>query len=191
MIRMVMLAGGLLAAGVVLSGCASMKIEDYRTGRPPLVLEQFFNGRTVAAGLFEDRFGKVRRQFVVTIDGRLEPDGTLVLDEDFTYNDGEKQRRIWRLKQVSPGVYEGRASDVPGVAKGRLMGNSFNFQYEVDLKVGDGTWRVRFDDWMFLQPNGTILNRAWVYRWGFEIGSVTLSFPPAQPLPQAAAAPAS
>lgn len=183
MLKPLLLAGALLGSGLLLGGCATMAVKDFSSGQPPLVLEQFFNGRTVASGLFEDRFGKVRRQFVVVIDGRVEPDGTLVLDEDFTYDDGEKQRRVWRLKQVAPGQYEGRANDVPGVARGTLAGNAFNFRYEVDLKVGDSTWRVKFDDWMFLQPSGVILNRAWVYRWGFEIGSVTLSFPPATPRP--------
>jgi hypothetical protein len=166
----------LLALALAAAGCASMRPEQFASGTPRFVLEEYFQGRTQATGLFEDRFGKVRRQFTVTIDGKLEPDGTLVLDEDFTYADGEKQRRIWRLKRTSPTTYEGRANDVPGVAKGVISGNSFRFQYEVDLKVGNDVWRVRFDDWMFLQPNGVVLNRAWVYRWGVEIGSVTLSF---------------
>jgi hypothetical protein len=166
---------------LALSGCASMKIDQFATGKPPLVLEQYFAGRTQATGMFEDRFGKVRSQFIVVIDGRVEGD-TLILDEDFTYSDGEKQRRIWRLKQIAPGRYEGRANDVDGVAQGVLKGNAFNFRYAIDLKVGtkkDGsakTWRVNFDDWMFLQPDGVILNRAYVSRWGFQIGSVTLSF---------------
>ena len=46
----------------------------------------------------------------------------------------------------------------------------------MDLKVGDGTWRVRFDDWMFLQPNGVLVNRAHVSKWGVEIGEISLFF---------------
>jgi Protein of unknown function (DUF3833) len=171
----------ILSAALLLTGCASTKIDQYSAAKPDLVLEDYFVGRTQATGLFEDRFGKIRRQFTVEITGKVEGE-TLILDEDFTYNDGEKQRRIWRLKKLGDGRYEGRANDVEGIAIGELRGNAFNFRYAIDLKVGtkkDGspkTWRVRFNDWMFLQPNGVILNRAYVSRWGFQIGSVTLSF---------------
>ncbi len=166
---------------LALSGCASMKIDRFEGGKPPLNLEDYFKGRTQATGIFEDRFGTLRREFTVVIDGKVEGD-TLILDEDFTYSDGEKQRRVWRLKQIAPGRYEGRANDVDGVAVGELRGNAFNFRYAIDLKVGtrkDGSakmWRVKFNDWMFLQADGVILNRAYVSRWGFQIGSVTLSF---------------
>jgi len=40
----------------------------------------------------------------------------------------------------------------------------------------DGRWKVRFDDWMFLQSDGVLINRAYVYRWGIQIGSVTIVF---------------
>ncbi len=46
----------------------------------------------------------------------------------------------------------------------------------MNLKVGDGTWEVKFDDWMFLQPDGVLLNRATVSKFGLELGVVTLSF---------------
>jgi len=36
--------------------------------------------------------------------------------------------------------------------------------------------RVHFNDWMFLQPTGVLLNRARVTKFGVEIGTVTLSF---------------
>jgi hypothetical protein len=168
-------------ASLFLASCASTKISQFEGKQPALVLEDYFAGRTQATGVFEDRFGKLRRQFVVEIEGRVEGNN-LILDERFTYDDGEKQQRIWTLTRTSPTTYEGRASDVPGVAKGVLTGNAFNFKYDVDLKVGtkkDGTpktWRVKFDDWMFLQPNGVVINRAYVSRFGFDIGSVTIAF---------------
>ncbi len=49
-----------------------MKLDDFAAGTPSLVLEDYFQGRTEAWGVFEDRFGRVRRQFKVDIDGRYE-----------------------------------------------------------------------------------------------------------------------
>ena len=161
---------------VLLTGCSSMNVRDFEKMTPEFRPEDYFLGETTAWGLFEDRFGQVRRQFQVVVTGAMDGN-TLVLDEDFSYSDGEKERRIWRLTRKADGRYEGFADGVVGSARGEAQGNAFNWKYTFDLNVGDGkTWRVKFDDWMFLQPNGVLINRAWVSRWGFEIGSVTLFF---------------
>jgi len=167
---------GLLFATIFLvTGCSTMKPQDFADSEPRLVLEKYFVGRTRAWGLFEDRFGDVRRQFVVDIDGRW--DGSeLVLDEHFTYADGERDRRIWRIAKKDEHTYEGRADDVVGTASGIAYGNALNWQYDMNLKVGERTWRVRFDDWMFLQADGVLINRARVSKFGLEIGEVTLFF---------------
>ena len=71
---------GMIFLGVVLTGCGGMDIKKFEAATPQLVLEEYFAGKTRAWGIFEDRFGTLRRQFTVDIDGRW--DGrTLVLDE--------------------------------------------------------------------------------------------------------------
>jgi len=165
----------LFATIFLVTGCSTMKPQDFADTEPRLVVEKYFVGRTRAWGLFEDRFGDVRRQFVVDIEGRW--DGReLVLDEHFIYADGERDRRIWRIVKKDEHTYEGRADDVVGTASGIAYGNALNWQYDMDLKVGDRTWRVRFDDWMFLQADGVLINRARVSKFGLEIGEVTLFF---------------
>lgn len=159
----------------VLNGCASMKPIDFQDSTPALVIEEYFAGDTRAWGIFEDRFGRLRRQFTVDISGTW--DGNeLVLDERFLYSDGETDRRVWKIRKTGPHTYEGRADDVVGAASGEAYGNALNWRYAMDLKVGDGTMRVRFNDWMFLQPSGVLLNRARVSKFGFKIGEVTLAF---------------
>jgi len=152
-----------------------MKIDDFADRTPSLAVEDYFAGRTLGYGLFEDRFGTVRRQFTVEIDGEVTGD-TLVLDERFHYADGERDRRVWTIVRTAPGFYEGRAGDVIGMAHGHARGNALNWTYDMNLKVGNGTWRVAFDDWMFLQPDGVLMNRARISKWGFDIGTVTLVF---------------
>ena len=152
-----------------------MKPQDFADQKPDLLLEEYFNGTTRAWGLFEDRFGNVRRQFTVDIAGSW--DGTtLTLDEHFVYADGETDRRVWTIEKTGPHSYQGRAGDVIGVANGQRHGNALNWRYDVNLKIGGRAWRVTFDDWMFLQPDGVLLNRARVSKWGVEIGEVTLVF---------------
>jgi hypothetical protein len=164
----------LFCAGV-LAACSSMKPEDFAGQEPRFRVEDYFAGQTRAWGMFEDRFGNLRRQFVVDITGSW--DGrVLTLDERFAYSDGEKEQRIWKIAKVDDNTYTGTAGDVVGTAKGRSFGNALNWAYDMNLKVGNDTWRVTFDDWMFLQPDGVLLNRATVTKFGIHIGTVTLSF---------------
>ncbi len=159
-----------------LSGCsASMKPEDFKGQEPRFVLEDYFAGKTKAWGMFHDRFGKLRRQFVVDITGTWDGE-TLTLDEEFDYADGEKDRRVWTIRKIDDNTYTGTAGDVIGTAQGRTFGNALNWTYDMNLRVGDGTWEVKFDDWMFLMPDGVLLNRAQVSKFGLELGVVTLSF---------------
>lgn len=165
----------LLIALALLTGCSGMNVSDFKNAKPELVLEEFFEGRTEASGIFYDRFGSIRRQFTVDIHGTVDGE-TLKLVEDFIYDDGEVEQRIWTLTRTSPTTYEGHADGVVGIAKGEIAGNAFHWQYTFDLKMKDRTLRVFFDDWMFLQPNGTVINRATVSKWGFELGTAVISF---------------
>ncbi len=174
-------AAAIGAAVFALIGCQDMRVEDFTAREPKLDLFQYFEGRSRAWGIFEDRFGRLRREFTVDIIGRRQGVDGLVLEEDFVYADGETQRRVWRLRRISPGVYEGEADDVIGTAQGQSSGNALNWRYVLALKMGESNWNVDFNDWMFLQPDGVLLNRARVSKWGIAIGEVTLSFQRAAP----------
>ena len=158
------------------TGCASTDINQYAENAPrELVLEEYFLGNTTAYGVFEDRFGKVRRTFKVDITGTVNDD-QLTLKEDFIYNDGERETRVWVIEILGNGNYRGTAGDVPGFAIGKTAGNAFNWKYKVDLSVNGKIWKVGFDDWMYLLEDGVLINRAYVSRYGIRIGEVTISF---------------
>jgi hypothetical protein len=152
-----------------------MKPSDFAGREPRLVLEDYFSGRTRAWGLFEDRSRSVRRQFVVDIDGMW--DGrVLTLDERFAYADGARERRVWRITKLGDHTYEGRADDVVGVATGVCYGNALNWRYCLRLAVHGRTLRLNFDDWMFLQADDVLINRAVVSKFGLTVGQVTIAF---------------
>ena len=162
---------------IILVGCSSMKPEDFAGREPKLVLEEYFLGETKAWGIFEDRFGTLRRSFTVDIVGSWDEEQQLLtLEEDFIYDDGETDRRVWRVTKKDEHNYNGRADDVIGVAEGKIYGPALNWKYDIDLKMKDSTLRVTFNDWMFLQDGETMINRAKVTKWGFLLGEVTIFF---------------
>ena len=67
---------------------AGMKIDDFANTEPKFNLMQFFEGNVEAWGIVEDRFGNLKRQFKVDMNGTIK-DGVLTLEEDFIYADGE------------------------------------------------------------------------------------------------------
>ena len=158
----------------VLSSCAT-NIKDYEKEKPKLVLENYFNGKMTAHGLVMNGSSEVTRRFVVTINSTWKDNiGTLV--EDFDWNDGEKTQRIWTIKKLSEGKYEGTAGDILGLAIGESAGNAFHWTYKMDLKVKDSSYRVSFDDWMYLVDEKVLINKAKIYYFGIHTGEVLISF---------------
>lgn len=169
--------GFLLMASTVglLMGCSSAQIKDYKNEKPNLVLEEYLNGDLEAHGFFQDRSGLVVKRFKVRMKGTWKGD-TGVLEEDFDYSDGTKSRRVWTIKKLAPGKYSGTAGDVIGEAAGESAGNAFRWKYTLDLPVGKTSYKVEFDDWMYLMDDQIMLNKSKMSKLGIYLGEVTLVF---------------
>ena len=181
--RGIQMAKGAFAQGVLalalaggLAGCGSSpKVSDYAQERPLLSLRDYFNGPVQAHGLFTDRSGRVVKRFTVALVGRW--DGANgVLEEDFAYSDGTRQRRVWRLTDLGGGRFTGRADDVIGEAQGQAAGNALNWRYTLSLPVDGRVIEVQFDDWMYQMDARTMINKAAMRKFGITFGEVTLSF---------------
>jgi hypothetical protein len=173
--RHLLLATLALATALVLGGCASQNIETYANEKPTLDLSTYFNGTLDAYGVFTDRSGTVVKRFSVVMVCNWQGDqGTL--DEDFSYSDGSKQKRVWHLTKLANGRFTGRADDVVGEALGESRGNTFHWNYTLNLPVDGKVYEVQFDDWMYLMGDKVMLNKASMRKFGIGLGEVTLSF---------------
>jgi hypothetical protein len=173
--RRLLVTAAVLATGL-LAACASAPTPvDYAAERPALDLQTYFNGHLQAHGLFTDRGGKVLRRFSVQMKCSWSGDEG-VLDEDFTYSDGKKERRVWRVKKLPGGRYTGTADDVVGIAQGQAAGNAFQWRYTLKLPVDGSVYEVQFDDWMYLVDERVMLNKAVMSKFGIRLGEVTLAF---------------
>ncbi|MES9993670.1 MAG: DUF3833 domain-containing protein [Candidatus Thiodiazotropha sp.] len=164
-----------LLTAITLTGCAGVDVSTYRSERPLLKLEEYFNGTIDGWGMFQKRDGTVVKRFKVVVEASWEGDEG-VLDEWFTYSDGSKQQRIWRLTKIGEDEYTGTADDVVGLAQGRVSGNALQWAYSLRLPVGEKVYEVYFDDWMYLQEEGVLLNRSVMKKFGFRLGEVILFF---------------
>ena len=166
----------LLTFVLMLTACTGKPaLDDEKLSDRAFNLEEFFDGRVLAQGQFQDVFGTVRRRFDVEVNGTWDGQN-LRLVEDFVYEDGSTEQRIWTLTKTGPETWEGSAPGVIGLASGEERGDTFNWRYTIDLPVPDGTLRVSFDDWMWQLSDDRVLNRAYMKKYGVDIGEVIITF---------------
>ncbi len=158
----------------IVSGC-SAELSDYRQSTPKFDLFEYFQGTTMAWGMVQDYSDKQTRRFEVTIQGSVDKD-TLVLVEDFVFDDGEISQRIWTITRTEDNHYIGQADDVVGKAIGQETGNALQWQYDFVLKTDDGEIEVSFDDWLYRQDDKRVFNITKIRKFGVEVGRVTLFF---------------
>ena len=113
-----------------LAACSSTGVTYYADQLPKLVLEDFFDGNLEAYGVVKDWRGRVIRKFeadIIAYWGR----GVGTLEEDFIFDDGEIDRRVWTLNPLDQGRYSGIADDVVGESDVAVEGNSAFFVFPI------------------------------------------------------------
>nr|WP_319536708.1 DUF3833 domain-containing protein [uncultured Vibrio sp.] len=167
----------ILTASVVtifLSSC-SADIDNYQTTKPSFDLFGYFDGNVKAWGMVQDYTDQQTRRFEVEIVGTVKGN-ELTLVEDFVFDDGEVDQRIWVITKLEHNRYQGKADDIIGVATGQEQGNALQWQYDFELKVDDDTFTVAFDDWLYRQDDRHVFNLTKIKKFGLEVGAITLFF---------------
>ncbi|WP_104399362.1 DUF3833 domain-containing protein [Vibrio penaeicida] len=159
---------------VLLSACTA-DVEEYRQVTPDFDLFGYFQGNTKAWGMIQDYTKKQTRRFSVDLSGEVNGN-TLVLVEDFIFDDGEKDQRIWTIERQEDGRFTGEADDIIGQAVGIQVGNALQWKYDFLLKVDGSELEVHFDDWLYRQDERHVFNRTSIRKLGLEVAEVTIFF---------------
>ena len=162
---------------ILLTSCSgnNMKPTDFKDKKPRLIIEEYLSGNVKAWGILQNRSGEVTRQFSANLNGNW--DGKqLILDERFVWNDGEIQKRQWKINKIDNHNYEGTAGDVVGTAKGYSYGPAFKFEYVLLVPVKGREMKITFDDWIFMQDERVAINRATMTKFGIKVAELTVMF---------------
>lgn len=161
-----------------LFSCSNIKPKDYQENNPKLDIRNYLNGKVKAWGMLEDRSGKVTRRFTVEMEGKWNGNEG-VLEEYFTFDDGEKSKRIWTIKFSDDHNFTASAGDVIGEAKGSQYGNAMQMEYVLDLEVDKEKktrYKVTLDDWMYLLDDNILVNKSTIKKFGITFGKLTIFF---------------
>jgi hypothetical protein len=166
----------LIACCLLSSGCHTMKPESFAEAEPRFEPDRFFEGPTRSWGVVESRSGRPQRRFRTEMMGRREGND-LVITQDFTFEDGHQQQRVWRIRRIDDHRYDATANDVVGVSHGLAYGNTFHWEYTLALRPGNPLANVRFKLWMYLQADGeTMINRVTISKLGVIVAQTTEHF---------------
>ncbi|MFZ5964144.1 DUF3833 family protein [Thalassococcus sp. BH17M4-6] len=150
-------------------GFLSQTPTDYAdAGGPSFDLQRDLNGPILCEGVIYGPMGRVQSRFVGHFDASWDGDSG-VMRERFEYDNGEVQFREWRLKIGQDGAIEARADDVEGVGRGTQSGPSVQLRYRLRLPEDAGGHVLDAVDWMYLAPNGTIVNRSQFRKFGIRV----------------------
>ena len=167
---------GFVLFGVIigLTACESTSVNDYQAREPAFAPEGFFNGALTAHGVVKDFSGKAIRHFSADIVGCWS-EGVGTLDEDFVFDDGEQQKRIWTLTPNGSQSYSGTAGDVVGEGIARWQGNAMFLDYTLRIELEDGSIDVKIDDRMYRVSDNVVINESKMRKFGFGVGEILLT----------------
>ncbi len=167
----------LLPALLLLAGCShALKPAQFIDQKPDFDPLAFFSGHTQSWGMVEQRDGAPNEGFASDCHGTRDAAGNLDLVQNFSFEDGKKPERRWHFTQVDAHHFIGTANDVDGVARGEAYGNLFHWRYTLELHPGNPLFDVGMEQWMYLQADGTMLNRAVIRKLGIPVAMVTEHF---------------
>ena len=137
-----------------------------------VTLDEAFRGTALGHGRFKSSLIGLDRGFTITTRGR-QSGGVLILDQQFRFDDGETDRRIWRFRRVGPNAWAGTRKDVIGEAKVSVDEDTITMTYNVLVPRKDGSkLTLHFEDRISRIDGRTLLNKAVIYTLGIPVGSV-------------------
>jgi hypothetical protein len=152
---------------------------DYLHLLPELDLRRHLTGELICTGMIFGPTGRVTSRFKATMTMDWDGDkGSMA--ERFVYDDGTLQDRVWLIELLADGRVRTEASDVPGHGTGRIMGNALGLRYRIQLPPENGGYLLSAVDWMYLQEDGTILNRSQFRKYGIKVAELFAVIRPAE-----------
>lgn len=156
---------------------AAQRPEDYANASDQFDLRRHLNGPILCEGVIYGPLGRVTSRFVGEFDVEWKGD-TGIMREHFKYDSGTTQDREWKLRLTPEGLVEATADDVEGTGRGRQMGAAFQLKYRLRLPQDAGGHVLDANDWMYLAPNGTIVNRSQFRKYGIQVAELVATMRP-------------
>ena len=159
-------------------GFRAQRPADYGDEGLTFDIRERLNGPLLCDGVIYGPLGKVTSRFTAEIHARWDGD-SCVMSERFEYDSGRTQDREWRLAVTDDGQIRAEADDVLGAGSGKQDGSAVQLNYCIKLPDDAGGHALDVTDWMYLTPNGVIMNRSQFRKFGIKVAELVATMRPA------------
>lgn len=151
--------------------------EHYRDDTPVFDLRRHLNGKMSCDGVVYGPLGRVVSRFSADFETSWDARSG-VMREVFRYDSGEMQTRAWFLELAEDGGITATADDVIGTGQGWQSGPTVQLSYRMKLDEDAGGHVLDVVDWMYLTPDGTIMNRSQFRKYGIKVAELIATMRP-------------
>lgn len=152
---------------------------DYADG-PILNIRDLFNGPLECEGVIYGPTGRVTSRFSAEFQGEWQGNKGTVR-EVFRYDSGTVQHRQWHFTLGNDGSIQAEAADLVGSGMGQQDGSAVQLRYKIKLTEEAGGHVLSVTDWMYLAPNGNIVNRSQFRKFGIKVAELVATMRPKTP----------
>ncbi|MET4101779.1 hypothetical protein ABIE58_001202 [Roseovarius sp. MBR-78] len=168
--------GAAVALGAVwlaarLAGFGAQRPHDYAEGAPALDLREHLNGAIKCEGVIFGPLGRVASRFDADFEAEWQGNRG-IMREHFRYDSGNRQDREWQLEIGNDGAIRAEAEDLVGPGTGQQTGSAVRLCYRIRLPLEAGGHVLSVTDWMYLTPEGVIVNRSQFRKFGIKVAEL-------------------
>lgn len=158
-----------------LTACGLKSLDEIALEQPVFNPQKHLVGKFKGYGIFFDRQGNRATSFEIDLNGKLQDD-KIILNELLKYQDGETLTRVYTISKTGNDEYQATASNgLKEPAKITAKGDTLKWEYDLEIKNKDSSFILHFDDYMFLQKDGSILNRSIATKFGIHVGDLFMN----------------
>ena len=144
---------------------------DYAEIRPAIDLREHLSGPIRCEGVIYGPMGRVSSRFSAHFDAQWSGNRG-IMKEHFRYDSGNTQNREWRLELGNDGSIKAEADDLVGPGSGKQEGPVVQLNYKLKLPDHAGGHVLNVVDWMYLTPDGAIVNRSQFRKFGIKVAEL-------------------
>ena len=179
-----LLGAAVVAVFIFILGCLfgfkAQRADDYAHSPVQFDLRRHLNGPIDCEGIIYGPTGRVSSRFVGRFYASWQGNSGR-MTERFEYDSGTVQEREWHLTLSEDGEIQADAADLVGSGSGRQSGSAVHLNYKIRLPDAAGGHVLTTTDWMYLGPNGAIVNRSQFRKFGLKVGELVATMRPAAP----------
>jgi hypothetical protein len=177
---MILLGAALIVAAMMLKGrfasFMAQAPDDYTDG-PMFNMREVFNGPIECEGVIYGPTGRVTSRFEADFEASW--DGNIgTVTEEFRYDSGNVQHRQWTFTLGNDGSIQADAPDLVGTGTGMQKGSAVKLNYNIKLTDEAGGHVLNTTDWMYMTPNGNVMNRSQFRKFGIKVAELVATMRP-------------